>query len=100
MDLERAQQKVLGEESYAYTVILENLTNNQKRLLVGLAKEDKGVSIFSDEFIDHYRLKGNSIVQRAIEALKDKDLVDKDNEGYFVIDRFLQLWLLSEYTLS
>ena len=98
-DINIARDKVLMEDSYAYTVIVENLTNNQRRLLVGLAVEGKNVSIWSKEFMNKYRLSGQSSVQKAINSLQKKDLVDKVQDGYIILDRFFKLWLAREYAV-
>lgn len=97
-NIQQARNKVLREDSYAYTVIIENLSKNQKRLLVGLANEGKEASVYSKEFMTKHRLSGHSSVQQAMSSLQEKDLVDKEEDGYIILDRFFKLWLTREYS--
>lgn len=95
--INKARKRAIYEDSYAYSVIMENLTNNQKRLLVGIAEQGPQVSIYSKEFMNQYRLNGHSSVQVAVKALKKKDLVDQDEEGFLILDRFLKEWITEEF---
>jgi len=44
-----------------------------------------------------YELSGGSSVKRALDVLKEKDLVYQTSKGYIVYDRFLDLWLKRTY---
>ncbi len=35
-----------------------------------------------------------SNVQRAVDALLEKDVIDRDNGSFLISDRFFRLWLL------
>ena len=43
--------------------------------------------------IKEHKLSGASSVKAALKVLEDKELVYRTNEGYFIYDRFMDLWL-------
>ena len=96
-DVRDAVQILLDRESYAYTALWEGLTTNQQRVLLGLAKERGDVQPFSAEFVQRYQLGSASSVQRAVEALMEKDLIDRDNGSFIVLDRFFQRWVVRQH---
>ncbi|MCP4602101.1 MAG: hypothetical protein GY847_16560 [Proteobacteria bacterium] len=73
------------------------LTPNQRRLLVGLSQEPQSTSVFTADFIQRYGMRSASNVQRSIEALLKRDLIDRNDVSYNVTDRFLKLWLSRRY---
>jgi hypothetical protein len=99
-DVHDAVQILLDRESYAYTALWEGLTMNQQRVLLGLAQESGDVQPFSSEFVRRYQLGSPSSVQRAVEALMEKDLIDRDNGSFVVLDRFFQRWVLRQHGAS
>jgi AAA+ ATPase superfamily predicted ATPase len=84
---------LLDRESYAYTTLWESLAINQRRFLTGLAHEPRGVKPFASGFTRRYGLRSASNAQRAVEALLERDIVDRDNGSFLVIDRFFRLWV-------
>ena len=91
--IESALQLLLERESYAYTTLWESLAMNQQRFLKGLAGEPKGVKPFSSDFIHRYGLRSASNVQRAIKPLLDRDIIDRDNGSFVIIDRLFRIWI-------
>jgi type II secretory pathway predicted ATPase ExeA len=91
--LHEAVRILLDRESYAYTTLWESLTLTQKRFLKGVASESAGVKVFSGEFVGLFGLGTASNVQRAVEALLAKDVIDRDNGSFLITDRFLRLWI-------
>lgn len=101
-DVDEAVRVLLDRESYAYTTLWEGLTTNQQRFLLGLAQEStrqerEEVKPFSADFVNRYRLGSPSSAQRAAEALMEKDLVDRDNGSFVVLDRFFQRWVIGQH---
>ncbi len=84
---------LLERESYAYATLWESLTGNQRRFLKGLAHSPAGVQPFSADFLRGQGLGSASNAQRAAEALIERDVVDRDNGSYVIVDRFFRLWL-------
>lgn len=92
--IQSALETLLQRESYAFVNLWESLTVNQRRILLGLAKNGgHGEGIFSTEFISTNRLGTASSVQRAIKTLVDRDILDREGERVVIIDRFLRLWI-------
>ena len=91
--IQSALHLLLDRESYAYTALWESLALNQRRFLTGLAKEPEGVKVFASDFLQRYNLRSPSNVQRAVEALMEKDVIDRNDGSYVISDRFLKIWI-------
>lgn len=99
-DVIRAAVGILLErESYAYTTLWEALTGPQRRFLKGLATEPAGVKVFAGEFVRRHGLRSASNVQRAVEALLEKDVIDRDNGSFLITDRFFRFWIQTSQSL-
>lgn len=97
-DLDAAVNQVMSNQNYAYTSIWEELSVKQRSMLFALAREEeKGEMvqrrIFSKEFLEEYNLASPSTVQRAVEQLEEKELVERENGGHRVSDIFFSRWL-------
>ena len=69
------------------------LTDNQRNLLIAIAKDGCVAQPQANEFIRKHELPSASSIKKALTVLKDKDLVYQTAKGYIVYDRFLDLWL-------
>jgi AAA+ ATPase superfamily predicted ATPase len=90
--LQKAVQVLLERENYAYTTLWESLTTPQQRFLRGLASES-GMKVFGGDFVRRYELGSASNVQRVVNTLLGKDIIDRDNGSFLITDRFLRLWI-------
>jgi hypothetical protein len=93
VSINRAVSELLRRESHAYVTLWETLTKNEQRLLRGLAASDVSPKPFSSEFTRRYGLRSASNSQRAVESLLQKDVIDREEASYIIVDRFLRLWL-------
>ena len=84
---------LLDRESYAYTTLWESLAKNQRRFLYGLARERNNIKPYAADFIRPYGLSSASSVQRVIEALLERDIIDRDNDSFVITDRFFSIWI-------
>ncbi len=91
--LSSAVHTLLDRESYGYTTLWEGLATNQRRFLKGLAREPRGVRPFASEFTRRYGLGSASNAQRAVQALLERDVVDRDDGSFVITDRFFRLWI-------
>lgn len=73
-----------GEKSTIFREV-ENLSDNQRKLLIGLARFGKTESLFNDSFLQYIKMPTSSIKQ-ALKTLLEKDFIDKDNNKYRVLD--------------
>ena len=84
---------IVNRNSMQYEALVRFLTDNQLSLLKAIAKRDRVTSPQANEFIRQYDLPSTSSVRTALTVLLDKDLVYSDSTGYWVYDRFFDLWL-------
>jgi uncharacterized protein len=59
-------------------------------MLVGLSSEPQGAQVFGAKFVQTYRLQTASTVQSAIRVLLDRDVIDRENGSYIIVDRFFR----------
>jgi len=85
---------VLKEENSTYKTYCELISKGQLRLLRAIAIEEKVSEPYETSFMQKHALTAPSSVRLALNALIDKSLVLKDDDGcYYVYDRFFSLWL-------
>ena len=91
--IECATRLLLDRESYAYTALWESLAPNQRRFLMGIAGEPEGVKVFASDFLQRYNLRSPSNVQRAVEPLLTRDVIDRSDGSYVIGDPFFKIWI-------
>jgi hypothetical protein len=92
--LEAAIELLLDRETYAFSSLWESLAKNQRILLTAIASADAPFKPFAGDFVRSSGMRTASNVQRAAEALLEKDIIERDTSGlFFVADRFLKLWI-------
>lgn len=92
--IREAIESLLDRESYAFTTLFDGLSSNQRRLLEAIAKDGEQAQPYEAEFVSRSGFKSPSAVQSALKALIEKDIIDRTEEGaYMVSDRFLRLWI-------
>ncbi len=91
-DIPNAVALLLRRESAAYMNIWDLLTQRQRQTLMILS-ETGTESPFRPEVLRQYDISQPSVVLRAIQSLKDKDLVDGVNGGYEITDLFFKKWI-------
>lgn len=84
---------LLERESYAYSTLWESLAANQRKFLKGLASASEKVKPFGGEFLRRHGLDSPSNAQRAVDALLERDVIDRDNGSFLISDRFFRLWI-------
>ncbi len=87
---------VLGREHAVFSSQWESLTRNQKFFLHGLSIEGPRPRVHQSDFIQRWELKSSSNIQRIVEALLKKDIIDQDNGSYLISDRFFREWIRRE----
>ena len=84
---------ILADKASQYEMLMTFLTDNQLSLLKAIALENIVAQPLSNEFAKKYELPNSSSIKKALDVLKEKDLVYQGQKGYFIYDRFLDLWL-------
>ena len=93
----RALELLLKRESSAYQNIWDMLTTRQKQVLSALARKNRNERVFSNEFLIKNDLGSLSSVQRSLSSLMDKDIIDKEEERYSLVDLFFKMWIKEKY---
>ena len=92
---------IINVNAPLYRGILSNIPENQKQVLIAIAKANIVDKPTSSEFIKNNELKSASSVQGALRKLLDMDIVTKQENNYFLTDKFLSMWINHIYgTLS
>jgi len=70
--------------------LLQKLNQSGTERAHRFSEADK-VQPFSSEFIGQYGLGSESNVQRVVDSLLEKDVIDRDNGSFLISDRFFRL---------
>lgn len=92
-DVQYALLNILLENEALYYNYRSLLTEHQWKLVKAIAKEEGIDEVTSGRFIKENNLNNHSTVRRGIQALLDKEMIYKENEGYYVYDLFFSKWL-------
>ena len=100
--IDDAVQLLLERENYAYTTLWEALTRVQRRFLRGLATETEadGVQVFSAAFLQRHQLGSASTIQGVVDALLEKDIIDRSDGSFLISDRFFRIWIKRNVTIE
>lgn len=92
-DLTIARDNLIRHNSDAYTNIWEALSIKQRNILLGMADSEK-VKLFAEEFGQRFNLGSPSSIQSAVASLDNKELIERNGEGFYTIsDIFFKEWL-------
>lgn len=89
----KAYDKILDTYSVVYREILSQLSEKQKELLYAIAMEGKVEGMTSEYFLHRYSLSSASSVQSAAKTLLHREILTREENKYWIADRFLQMWL-------
>jgi AAA+ ATPase superfamily predicted ATPase len=92
-DVPRALDLLISREATAYMNIWDLLTLRQRQALVSLAETTAGESPFRAETLQRFGMSQPAVMMRALNSLAEKDLVDKENGRYEIIDVFFKRWI-------
>ena len=85
-----AIKNVLAQQSIAFEHIWDELkSRNQRALLVGIVH--KGAHNYSPEFIEEFNLKSQSHVEKSLQMLKNKGILNDNGQ---IIDIFFKEWVI------
>lgn len=93
-DVKLGIETVLEQENAAFSNIWETLTIKQRQVIAALAESSLEDKLFSADFLRIHKIGSVSTMQKALENLVDKDLIDKEQNRYSIIDIFLKFWIL------
>ena len=99
-DVPKAIDLLLSRESTAYMNTWDLLTHRQRQALMALSETTPAESPFRQEMLRRFNISQPAVMIRALKSLVDKDLVDKDNGRYEIIDLFFKRWIKTCISMS
>jgi hypothetical protein len=93
-DVPRAVELLLERESSAYMNTWDLLTQRQRQALIVLSETAPGEeSPLRVEMLSRFGISQPSVMIRALKSLVEKDLIDKENGSYEIMDIFFRQWI-------
>ena len=92
-EVNRETVHLVESRSPQYESLAQFLSSNQFNLLKAIASEGVVKEPTSGRFIREHNMASASIVQSALRALVEKEIVYRTPQGYIVYDRFMSIWL-------
>ena len=92
-DIPLAVDFLLQREATAYMNTWDLLTQRQRQALTILSETAPGENPFRAEALKRFKMSQPAIMVRALKSLMDKDLVDKENGRYEIVDLFFKRWV-------
>jgi len=77
--------------------LLKSIQNGNNVTLIAITKHDRAMAPTSADFVKKHSLTSASSVQAALKGLIEKEFVTRDETGYAVYDKFLEMWLKEKY---
>ena len=81
---------IIEREEDLFGVEWDNLTPNQKKALKIVLEKD-GKSLYDEQYLAKYQIKSGSF-QTALGGLVQKDIIDKNSDGYYFADPLFEFW--------
>jgi len=91
-NLAHAIEEILEVHGEYYSAIWADLSLHQKNLLLAICKGG-GQKVFSQEFVGRFGLGSFSTVQKSLNRLIIRQILDRRGDHYYVRDMFFQRWL-------
>lgn len=93
--VEEALTDAIRREEGAFIAIWDTLSRKQRQVLAALSRES-AAQIFSDSFLKRHDLGAAASVQKALAALIARELVDRENGDYTVVDLLFRRWIAGQ----
>lgn len=93
--VEEALADALRREESAFVAIWDTLSRKQRQVLAALSRE-RAAQIFSASFLKRHGLGAAASVQKALAALIDRELVDRENGNYAISDLLFRRWIAGQ----
>jgi hypothetical protein len=94
-DVPKALDLLISREATAYMNTWDLLTLRQRQALVALAETTVGERPFRTEILQRFGMSQPAVMMRALNSLVEKDLVDKEDGRYEIIDVFFKRWIMT-----
>jgi len=91
-DVDSVVQALVAGQSTYYEVLWEGFSARQRAALQAMAARGPD-EIYSEAIRDEFRLGPASSVQKALQSLDSRDILDRYNGSYFFLDPLLPRWI-------
>ncbi|MCK5242924.1 orc1/cdc6 family replication initiation protein [bacterium] len=91
-NLAQAIEGILEVHSEYYTGLWVDLSLHQKNLILAICKGG-GQKIFSQDFVGRFGLGSFSTVQKSLNRLLTRQIIDRRGDHYYIRDMFFQRWM-------
>ncbi len=88
--IDEVTKEIINSKDGSYKLLFDTLGNNQKIALKIVGKYKSGV--FALPILTEFNIKKQTL-QSSIDTLAKKELIDKEDERYFIPDRTFELWV-------
>lgn len=91
-DVHAVIEKLISGQSTWYEVLWEQLSAGQRAALQALAERGSS-DLYGQAVREEFRLGPASTVQRALQSLDSKDILDRYHDRYFFLDPLFPYWI-------
>ena len=91
-DVHAVIEKLIAGQSTWYEVLWEQLSAGQRAALQALAERGSS-DLYGQAVREEFRLGPASTVQRALQSLDSKDILDRYHDRYFFLDPLFPYWI-------
>jgi AAA+ ATPase superfamily predicted ATPase len=92
--IDKSLQDILNSKDTTYRMLFDTLNNNQKLALKLVGKYGK--NFYNQELLQQYRIKKQTL-KSALDSLFTKELIDRQDDEYFIPDRTFELWVKTNF---
>lgn len=92
-DIKEGIESLVKTRSVLYSAAWDSLSLHQRRLLKAVAMEGEVPAPTASDFIGRYHLAAPTSVQRSVQRLIERDILDKQETGLVFTDTFMKDWI-------
>ena len=90
--IQKSLKLMLAREYDLYAYIYSSLTPNQKITLKYITRFD-GTNLYSNDNLSEVNLSASTL-KSTLESLTKKDICDRVDDRYYLVDPFMKYWLM------
>ncbi len=90
--LEQWLGRIINSQSDVFQNIMEQLTNNQRKVILALVEND-ALQLYAKKTGEKYKFPSDSSLNESVKGLVKKDIIEKHNGFYHIINPIMREWL-------
>ena len=91
--ISKSSERILNNKSDFYWELINNQTNNRKKILIALCHFSEG--LFSEKVNKQFDLGPASSIQKAIDSFISQGIIDRYSNKYIFCDPFFKLFIIN-----